>query len=120
MTNTWPPAVSDVRADAGITDSTLDSDDLAALATRLSAVIAFVQRVRPDFNYGYDPTSCFPDPGDDLWEGAIMLTVRMFTRRRSPDGLADMGDLGVGRVPSSDPDIERMLGVGRWAEGSFY
>lgn len=119
MTNVWPPTVTDVRADAGLTGAALDADDETALTTRTAAAIAFVQRVRPDFNYTYDPTSCLDDPSDDVWQGTVMLARRLFDRRRSPDGLIDMGDLGLGRVPSVDPDIERMLGIGRFIPGDF-
>ncbi|MBN9739508.1 hypothetical protein DMP23_00040 [Amycolatopsis sp. A1MSW2902] len=54
-------------------------------------------------------------PGADLALGTLRLAGRWFTRRRSPDALISMGDLGSARVPSFDPDIDQLLRVGRFA-----
>jgi hypothetical protein len=115
MTNTWPPTVADVKIDAGIT---VDTDD-TVLATELAAAVAFVRDKRKRFNYDADPLCDLPNPTDDLWLGTVRLAGRWHSRRRSVDGLVDMGDLGAARVPSVDPDIERLLGIGRFAKGAF-
>ncbi|MBB2500264.1 hypothetical protein H5411_14160 [Amycolatopsis echigonensis] len=46
--------------------------------------------------------------------GTVRLAAREFARRRSPEALIDMGELGSARIPSFDPDIERLLGIGRF------
>jgi hypothetical protein len=106
--STWPPLLADLQTDRGVT---VGSDD-TALSTDLASAVAFVQRVRPTFNYDSDPLSCRPAPTADVWAGTLALAWRWFTRRRSPDGLIDMGELGQGRVPTVDRDIERLLGIG--------
>lgn len=107
----WPPKVDDLKADIGVDDS---RDD-ARLKTVLDAAVAFVQRVRPKFNYDASPLSELPAPTDDLVLGTLRLAGRWHTRRRSPDGLVQMAELGAARVTSFDPDIDRLLRIGRHA-----
>lgn len=107
----WPPQLPDFKDDLGVTD---DRDD-AMLASTLAAAIAYVEGARAgDFNFTADPLSLLPTPGRDLELGTIRLAGRWHNRRRSPDGLIDMGELGTTRVPSVDPDVERLLGIGRF------
>lgn len=112
----WPPELADLKRDLGIEDT---RDD-ATLGDQLSAAIAFVERVRQGaFNFAgdADPLSSLPSPHEDLILGTVRLAGRWHTRRRSPDGLVNMGsELGSTRVPSFDPDIERLLGVGRYRD----
>jgi len=103
----WPPTLDDLKVDLKIDD---DRDD-ARLQLDLDAAIAFAKRVRPDLNLGSDPTSDGPDPDDDFILGVLRLAGRWNTRRRSPDGLIDAGDLGTSRIPRIDTDIARMLGI---------
>jgi hypothetical protein len=87
---------------------------------QLDAAVSFVERVRPGFNYQADPLSDAPAPTPDLALGTLRLAGRWYTRRRSPDGLVTMGgDLGSARIPSFDPDIERLLGIGRFKGATF-
>lgn len=58
-------------------------------------------------------------PTPDLHLGTLRLAGRWHTRRRSPDGLVAMAELGAARVPSFDPDIERLLKIGRYARAVF-
>lgn len=58
-------------------------------------------------------------PPPDLHLGTLRLAGRWHTRRRSPDGLVAMAELGMGRVPSFDPDIERLLKIGRFRGAVF-
>jgi hypothetical protein len=95
-------------------DADDDRDD-EKLTQVLAAAISFVERVRPCFNYKGDLGSDLPAPTDDLVLGTIRLAGRWHIRRRSPDALVDMGELGSGRIPSFDPDIERLLRIGRHA-----
>lgn len=164
----WPPTVADLKVDARIEDADTRDDD--ALSLVLDAAVAFVERVRPVFNFtglvnvntaevvslqtlpGVDATlaqaivdgrpyadlpglqavvgddvfvglaplvTVYGDPTEDLFLGTIRLAHRWHVRRRSPDGLVNMSDLGTARVPSFDPDIERLLGIGRYSGPVF-
>lgn len=107
----WPPQLPDVKEDLG----TSDTRDDVALAVALTSAVAYVEQARGgDFNFTADPASTLPTPTPLLFLGTVRLAGRWFNRRRSPDGLIDMGELGATRVPSVDPDIERMLGIGRF------
>ncbi|WP_290055659.1 hypothetical protein [Amycolatopsis solani] len=110
----WPPTLAELKDDKDIAAE--DTTDDAALTRRLDAVVEFVERVRPRFNYTADPASTLPAPSADLVLGSLMLAARLYTRRRSPDGMVMMAELGAGRVPAFDPDIERLLGIGRHAK----
>ena len=104
----WPPAVGDVKGDLGLFD---DRDD-EQLGACLDAAVTFVESVRSDRGpvFGTGPT------GADLWLGTVRLAGRWHTRRRSPDMLISMGELGSARVPAFDADIERLLGIGRYRD----
>jgi hypothetical protein len=113
----WPPTLADLKADMrsrGEDAAVLDIDDVR-LQPMLDAAVSFVQRVRWKFNFTADPESELPDPTADLILGTLRLASRWHTRRRSPDSLVQMGELGAGRVPSIDPDIDRLLRLGRHA-----
>lgn len=112
----WPPTLDELKSDMNnITD---DRDD-AALQRMLDATVSFVERVRSEFNYAADPLSEAPAPTADLALGTLRLAGRWHTRRRSPDALVSLGELGSARVPSFDPDIERLLGIGRFTPARF-
>ena len=109
----WPPTLAEIKSDLDIAaDDTRDDERLNRM---LAAAVAFVERVRPRFNYAADEASTLPVPTPDLVLGTIRLAGRWHTRRRSPDGLIQMAELGASRVPSGDPDIDRMLRIGRHA-----
>lgn len=112
----WPPTLDDVKADAKVPNS---ADDVAIL-TRLAAAVAHVRTLRPDLNFDNDPLSCLDPPGDDVWQGTVMVAVRLLQRRRSPDGIVSSPDLGVSKVVWSDPDIMRLLSIGPFRAGDFY
>jgi hypothetical protein len=106
----WPPTLDELKLDMGVDD---DRDD-DRLGQVLDAAVAFVVRVRPRFNYEADPDSALPAPPADIQLGTVRLAGRWHSRRRSPDALVDMAEMGASRVPSFDPDIERLLGIGRY------
>ena len=61
-----------------------------------------------------DRVYVYPDqqPGErhpEVVEAILLLASRYYSRRNSPEGVAGWGDLGVIRVLSQDPDIERLL-----------
>lgn len=118
----WPPTLDALKTDLrsrGEDPFTLDPDD-DRLTQVLDAAVAFVERVRAGaFNFDGDLGSELPDPTSDLELGTLRLAGRWHTRRRSPDGLVEMGELGAGRVPSFDPDIDRLLGIGRFRGAVF-
>lgn len=104
----WPPQLADLKEDAQIPGT--GEDDL--LQRHVNAAVAFVQGQRSDLDFGPHPLGT--PPSDDVWLGTIRLAARWFARRRSPDALIDMAELGQARIPSFDPDIERLLGIGRF------
>ncbi|NBH01941.1 phage head-tail connector protein [Amycolatopsis sp. SID8362] len=111
MTTTWPPQLADLKADMDIPAGA--SDD-AALQACLDAAVTVVQRVRCDVDYRPNPLPDVPVPTPDLVLGTLRLAGRWFTRRRSPEALVTLGELGTARIPSFDPDIERLLQIGRF------
>lgn len=107
----WPPTRDALKEDLGITD-TRDDD---RLDTVLAAAIAFAERVHAGaLDFTDDPDSPLPGPSSDIELGTIRLAGRWHIRRRSPDGLVQMGDLGTARVTSYDTDIDRLLRIGRY------
>lgn len=110
----WPPTLAALKVDMkiGVTD---DRDDVQ-LQSALDASVAFVEERRPRVNYTEDPLSTYPEPTDDLILGTIRLAARWYRRSYASDGAAYMGELGTGQVPWVDPDIERMLRIGRFAK----
>lgn len=99
----WPPTLQDLKDDLGINDP---RDD-ATLQRQLDAAIAYVTRVKGD-EYGLFDTNA------DTELGTVRLAGRFYTRRRSPDGIVAMGELGTATVPALDSDIEKLLEIGRF------
>lgn len=107
----WPPTLNEMKLDAGVED---DRDD-AQLQLVLDASVAFVERVRgASYNFSGDLASALPDPTADISLGTMRMASRWHSRRRSPDALLSMAELGAARIPSFDPDVERLLGIGRY------
>lgn len=109
----WPPQLNDLKEDLGDEYAEVFADD-ARLTQNLDAAVTFVERIHDGrYNFDADPLVELPVPDADLELGTIRLAGRWFTRRRSPDGLVAMAEMGAGRVPSFDADIERLLRIGR-------
>lgn len=113
---TWPPTLEALKRDLGSTYDIVGDPADGQLQQVLDAAVAFVESVRPEFNYATDPLSELPEPTADLELGTLRLAGRWHTRRRSPDGLVAMAELGSARIPSFDPDIEKLLRIGRWSK----
>jgi len=109
MPMTWPPTLDALKTELSIEPEDTASDD--SLTGALDAAVAFVQRVRSDLNYTTTGTG---QPTAEVVLGTLRLAARWHIRRRSPDALIQMGELGAARVRSFDPDIERLLGIGRY------
>ncbi|MFD4196624.1 phage head-tail connector protein [Amycolatopsis thermoflava] len=109
---TWPPSLDELKSDRKIPLD--DHRDDEALQRDLDTAVDYVEDVRPEFNYTGDALSDAPAPTARIRQGTIRLAGRWYDRRNSPNGLVDMGELGANRIPSVDPDIERMLGIGRY------
>lgn len=105
----WLPAVKVKeamgRALVGGTDA-----DLEAART---AAAAWVESRRPDLVWLNATAADIPP---DVWLGAVLLTNRLLARRGSPQGVAELGEFGPAAVLRSDPDVERLLGIGRYAK----
>lgn len=110
----WPPLLADLKIDSGVPAN--DARDNDKLTQVLDAAIAFVERVHEgNFTFSGTPTEDAPAPDADMSLGTIRLALRWHTRRRSPEALVAAGEMGSSRVPSFDPDIDRMLRIGRFS-----
>lgn len=107
----WPPSLEDLKTDLRVDDSELDDQYQVVL----DAAVSFVEKVRNgDFNFTGEVLSELPDPSSDLQLGTLRLAGRWHERRNTPQMLLTGGDFTSSRVPSIDPDIERLLGIGRY------
>lgn len=80
------------------------------------AAAATVERVRPDLVVvDASGSASFPVADPDVVQGALLLAARIYARKGSPQGLASYGDFGPAPITRLDPDIERLLSVGRYA-----
>lgn len=61
-----------------------------------------------------DGTTSF-EATDRIVQAGLLAAARLFARRSSPAGLASYGEFGATEVLRLDPDVERLLGVGRYA-----
>jgi hypothetical protein len=48
-------------------------------------------------------------------EAALIAAARLWTRKDSAAGLASYGEFGASEILRIDPDVERLLAVGRYA-----
>lgn len=103
----WLPA-EDVKAALGrglVEGSPQDLEDARVAAA------AYVERYRPDLVW-LDADKA--DVPTDVWLGAVLMTNRLLARRGSPTGVAEFGEFGPASVLRTDPDVERLLGIGRY------
>lgn len=109
----WPPKLEQLKSDLRIdADDTRDDE---ALRLVLDASVYFVEKIHAGrYNFAGDVVSDLPDPAaTTLHLGTIRLAGRWHERRRTPNMLVQMAELGAARVPSFDPDIDRLLRIGR-------
>lgn len=104
----WLPA-ADVLGHLGIDDPE-SAAGVDAERARLAAA-AHVERARPDlFLAGVFTADAA------VRYGAALLAARLYARKQSPAGLASYGEFGPAAVLRLDPDIERLVGIGRYAK----
>lgn len=63
----------------------------------------------PSADWSYSPTS-------DVFYAALLITARLYARKGSPTGIASYGEFGPAAVLRFDPDVERLLMVGRYGK----
>lgn len=80
-------------------------DDVTLEAARVGAA-AYVERVRPDLDWSGDAPA-------DVKLGALILAARFYARKGSPMGVATFAEFGAAQIVRLDPDVERLLGIGR-------
>lgn len=121
----WPPELDDLKDDLGDEYEVNDRDD-TRLQRCLDAAISFVERVHAgEFDFDSESPSesesspALDPPDADMELGTIRLAGRWYIRRNSPNALVDMGEMGSGRVPSFDPDIDRQLRIGKYRKAVF-
>lgn len=94
----WPITADDVAATSG---SAVRDTDRAALERATAAAVDWVE-------------AHVPGPyGAPAELGAVLLAARWFARRSSPAGFASFAELGPAYVSRTDPDVARLLGLGR-------
>lgn len=86
----------------------VDTDGLEELRQE---VASYVEDVRRDL-LSEDGSTFAATPRIVL--GAKMLGSRLWSRRSSPAGIASFAEFGPAVVLRYDPDIERLLGLGRY------
>lgn len=87
-----------------------------ALTDATAAARAYVERVRPDLHTGQDAGFVVDA---DVKLGATMLAARWYERRGSLLGVAGFDFEGASPLLRVDPDIERLLSIGRHRPFSF-
>lgn len=89
-----------------VLDGQLTTRDDEALQRVLDAAMSWVMTHRPDIDYHGSWTV-----PNEIRLGTIRLAARWFTRRVSPNGIVQLGDLSTGTVMKIDPDIYMQLGI---------
>jgi hypothetical protein len=61
------------------------------------------------------PTSYVFMETESIVQAGVLAAARLYARRSSPAGLASYAEFGAAEVLRLDPDVARLLGVGRYA-----
>lgn len=106
----------DVTDVAGWLKVDVDNPDLVALT---AAVADYVETTRRDLWVievvdGVEVSRTYT-PTPSIMLAARLAANRLWSRRDSAAGLASFGEFGATEILRYDPDLERLLGVGRYA-----
>ncbi len=85
------------------------------------AVAAVAEWVEDELHPGYWNTATPPEyePPADIKLGAVMYAARLYERRGSMLGVAGYSELGGSPILREDPDIARLLRIGRHRAFTF-
>jgi len=97
----WPVTLSDVQAYLGYEAS--DPADADAMTLAAKAATEWIAAA----------VTVADEPGPAVQLAGRMLAGRWYQRRTSPQGLASFQELGVSMIIRSDPDVARLLGLGK-------
>lgn len=102
-------------------DSIGDDLDQGALQECCNASRSFVEERRGDLwvSDGEDPPTLTYTPTVSVVHGAAMYAYRLYHRRKSPLGILGTTDVGPAGILREDPDIARLLGIGRGRRWGF-
>lgn len=112
MAATWLDAGDVVTA---IGDDLADQVNTAALQTWCDAARDFVEERRPDLWVDTDADGTVDDyqPTPAVKSGTALLAYRLYQRRKSPLGVMGVTNDQASGILRDDPDIEKLLGIGR-------
>lgn len=110
------PTWLDAEQVTGILGGSLGDDlDAGALQLCCDAARSFVEENRADLwvSDGAEPPVSTYTPTAAVIHGAAMYAYRLYHRRKSPLGILGTTDVGPAGILRDDPDIARLLGIGR-------
>jgi hypothetical protein len=89
--------------------------DTPALEAACTASRSFVEEKRGDLwvSDGADPPVLTYTPTAGVVHGAALYAYRLYHRRNNPLGILGTTDVGPAGILREDPDIARLLGIGR-------
>lgn len=92
-----------------------------AMQACCDAARSFVEDRRGDLfvSDGGDPPVLTYTPTPAVIHGAAMYAHRLYHRRKSPLGILGSTDVGDSGILREDPDIARLLGIGRSRRFAF-
>lgn len=89
--------------------------DAPAREAACTATRSFVEEKRGDLwvSDGADPPTLTYTPPPRVVHGAALYAYRLYHRRNNPLGILGTTDVGPAGILREDPDIARLLGIGR-------
>lgn len=104
-----------LRQDALLGELGLAVDEDGSVNRARLAAVAQVEQARPDLLLTVGDVVTF-EPTHDVLLAGFLLAKRLHARKNSPTGLASYGEFGPAAVLRFDPDVERLLGIGRYGK----
>lgn len=109
MTYAWPP-LAETLAWLKIT---AESPAAEVVGLVVDAAAGYVVEHRPSL-FPVPPAEPLTEaPSDNVGLGTVLLAARLYSRAGSPTGIAAFAEFGPASILRLDPDIERLLGLGR-------